>query len=64
MVAFSKYFYQTVTGPAKTCQDVIHHGTCLDSTVWNFTQTIGGCVKFVLPLALVNGIDRHPTIFN
>lgn len=51
MAAFSKYFLETVN--VRDCTEIIHDGTCLESTIWNFTRTISGCTKFVLPLALV-----------
>lgn len=51
MVTFSKYFLDVVN--VHDCTEIIHDGTCWESTVWNFTQTISGCTKFVLPLALV-----------
>lgn len=51
MAVFSKYFLQTVN--TKKCAEIIHDGSCIDSTIWNFTHSISTCVKFVLPLALV-----------
>lgn len=51
MTSFSKFFYQTVG--KKTCNDVIHDGSCWQSTKFNFINTIPGCTQFVLPLALV-----------
>lgn len=59
MAVFSKYFYQVVN--AQKCTEVIHDGTCLESTIWNFTKTISGCVKFVLPLALVGTNISSPS---
>lgn len=54
MAMFSKYFYQTVD--LKKCSEVVHdelYHSCSRSTLENFTTTIGGCIVFVLPLALV-----------
>lgn len=52
MAAFSKYF--RVAARELACNQLSHEGgTCFESTVENFTRTIPGCVKFVLPLALV-----------
>lgn len=52
MAAFSKYFLKTVN--VLDCSEIIHDGTCFESTLWNFTRTIDGCIKFVLPLAIVS----------
>lgn len=53
MTTHSKYFYEVVKN-LNRCNQVTHDGgTCWESTIWNFTKTIPGCTKFVLPLALV-----------
>lgn len=51
MTGHSKYYYEAVG--FSPCQEIVHNGTCWDSLVWNFVRTIPGCIKFVLPLALV-----------
>lgn len=53
MAAFSKYF--RIAARDLPCNQLSHGGgTCTESIIENFTRTIPGCVKFVLPLALVS----------
>lgn len=60
MAAFSKYF--RITARDLACNELSHEGgTCLESIVENFTRTIPGCIKFVLPLALVRATHKSHT---
>lgn len=53
MAVFSKYF--RIVARDLPCNQLSHGGgTCTESIIENFTRTIPGCVKFVLPLALVS----------
>lgn len=53
MSVASKYFYKAVENC--TCADFMHAGTanCWESTLWNLSQTITGCCKYVFPIAIV-----------
>lgn len=62
MTNCSKFFYGTISHVL--CNELTHEGTCFQSTIENFTRTIPGCTKFVLPLALVNLIQYSWNICN
>lgn len=70
MSAASKLFYKAIDG--LTCADLMHGNSsnCLESIKWNLTQTITGCCKYVLPIAIVIDfiffllfIPKHKTLF-
>lgn len=58
MTSASKYFYKSIG--TLTCSDLLHlngESSCWEATVWNLTQTIGGCCKYVLPIATVSVVS-------
>lgn len=59
MSGASKYFYRAID--PYTCAELLHfHGatSCWEATVWNLTQTIAGCCKYVLPIAIVSAAEN------
>lgn len=53
MSSASKFFAKAVA--TMSCADLVHadRRSCSAAAVWNFTQTIGGCCRYVLPIAIV-----------
>lgn len=57
MAVESKYYFYKVIEKCK-CSDIMHvaSNNCFESTLWNLTQTLSGCCKFVFPIAIVINI--------
>lgn len=64
MTSASKFFAKAVA--TMTCADLVHadRRSCCEAAVWNFTRTIAGCCRYVLPIAIVRTCETVFCIAN